>query len=55
MIQMRMREKDVEFICAQMLADPIEPGPCVKHDSHLGQHQASSLPSVAGMISARAK
>ena len=54
-VEVDMREKDVELVGLEILAHPIEAGAGVEDDSDLGKHQARRLATVVGVVAGGAE
>jgi hypothetical protein len=55
MVQVRMRQKNIERVRLQVIGDAVHGRAGVEHHAHLGQHQTSRLPRLAGVIAAGAQ
>ena len=55
MIQVRMREQNIERLRGQEIANAEKAGTRIQHNAHFGQHQAGRVPPLARMIAAGAQ
>ena len=48
MVEVRVREKNIEPFCLQIFANAVHAGASIEHDADFRQHQASRLPPAVG-------
>jgi len=51
---MRVRHKDIKRLGLDQFSRTKDTGPCVENDSQLGDHHASSVPTVVGVVTSGA-
>jgi hypothetical protein len=55
MVEVHMRQKNIERRRLQTLAHTEHPGARIEHEALLWQHEASSVPPPVGMVAGRAE